>query len=216
MTYTRENPSPRFRELLGFYAQMHSEGDQSIDIPADKMFDGRSLGVHVGTIRALLKRFRAKTLLDYGAGKAKHYEKTMFSLPDGRKVTGLRDLWSLHKIRLYDPGYAPHAEYPTGSFDAVICTDVLEHIPEQDLDWVIGDLFGFARSVVYAGVAIYPAGKLLPDGSNAHVTLKPAEWWQEKFLACRATVKSGAEFALMVERYHNDATPVIYTSFPRT
>lgn len=212
MAFTRENPSPRFRELLDFYAQMHSEGDDAIDIPADKMFDGRSLGVHISTIRSLLKRVQARTLLDYGAGKAKHYEKTEFGLPDGRKVTGLRQLWGLQEVRLYDPGYAPHAEYPTGSFDAVICTDVLEHIPEQDLDWVIGDLFRFARSVLYAGVATYPAGKLLPDGSNAHVTLKPAEWWREKFLACRASTGSSAEFALIVERLHNDPQPVVYTS----
>ena len=216
MTYSRENPSPRFRELLGFYAQMHSEGDEATDIPADKMFDGRSLGIHISTIRSLLKRFQARTLLDYGAGKAKHYEKTEFALPDGRKVIGLRQLWNLQEVRLYDPGYAPHAEYPTGSFDAVVCTDVLEHIPEQDLDWVIGDLFRFARSIVYAGVASYPAGKLLPDGSNAHVTLKPAEWWLDKFHACRTASQSKAEFALVVERGHNDPKPTVFVSFQPT
>src|SRR5690606_29055067 len=176
MAYTRDNPSPRFRELLGFYTRMHSEGDDAADIPAGEMFDGRSLGIHISTIRSLLKKVEARTLLDYGAGKAKHYETSEFSLPDGRKVRGLRELWNLEQVRLYDPGYAPHAGYPAGVFDAVICTDVLEHIPEQDLDWVISDLFGFAQRLVYAGVANYPAGKLLPDNSNAHVTLKPAEW----------------------------------------
>lgn len=216
MTFSRDNPSPRFRELIGFYAQLHDGGDATIDIPPQEMFDGRSLGIHVGTIRALLKRSRAKTLLDYGAGKAKHYEKTEFALPDGRKVTGLRDLWQLHRITLYDPGYAPHATYPTGTFDAVICTDVLEHIPEQDLDWVIGDLFGFARNLVYAGVANYPAGKMLPDGSNAHVTLKPAEWWIEKFAACHAASGSAAEYAVIVERHHNDPQPIVHTSFSRS
>jgi hypothetical protein len=214
MTYSRENPSPRFRELLGFYARMHSEGDQTIDIPAEEMFDGRSLSTHISTIRSLLKRFGARTLLDYGAGKAKHYDKTEFALSDGRKVTGLRSLWNLDEVRLYDPGYEPNAGYPTGTFDAVICTDVLEHIPEQDLDWVISDLFGFARSLVYAGVATYAAGKLLPDGSNAHVTLKPAEWWLDKFQACRAASESKAEFALLVERLHNDPKPAVFISFP--
>src|SRR5690606_14921026 len=141
------------------------------------------------------------------------YEKTVFSLGDGRKVTGLRDLWKLHKIRLYDPGYPPHAEYPTGLFDAVICTDVLEHIPEQDLDWVIGDLFGFAQHIVYAGVAICPAGKLPPAGSTAHVTLRPADWWREKFQACRAASQSKAEFALVVESFHNGPGSAIFTSF---
>lgn len=213
MTFSRENPSPRFRELIGFYAQMHSAGDAAKDVAAAEMFDGRSLSVHVVTIRSLLKRFGARTLLDYGAGKAKHYESTVFGLPDGSKVTGLRKLWRLDEVTLYDPGHAPYAAYPTGTYDAVICTDVLEHIPEQDLDWVIGDLFGFARSFLYAGVAIYPAGKILPDGSNAHVTLKPVEWWIDKFTACRSATASPAEFALIVERGHNDPQPAVHTSF---
>lgn len=213
MPYTRENPSPRFRELLAFYATMHAEGDQSIDVPAEKMFDGRSLATHIGTIRSLLKRFGCSTLLDYGAGKAKHYETTVFNLSDGRQVTGLRQLWNLRDVRLYDPGYPPHSEYPSGRFDAVICTDVLEHIPEQDLDWVIGDLFAFAGKIVFGGIAIYPAGKLLPDGSNAHVTLKPPEWWLEKFLACRAASGSTAEFALIIEKSPNDPKPAIFVSF---
>lgn len=213
MTYSRDNPSPRFRELLGFYAQMHSEGDLSIDTPAEKMFDGRSLTPHVYRIRDLLKKFRARTLLDYGAGKAKHYERTVFTLPDGQRLTGLRKLWKLRQLRLYDPGYAPLAEYPSGVFDAVVCTDVLEHIPEEDLDWVIGDLFGFTRLMLYAGVAVYPATKILPDGTNAHVTVKPAEWWLEKFIKCRATVNPQTEFVLVVERGHNDNNPQVLATF---
>ena len=34
---------------------------------------------------------------------------------------------------------------------------------------------------VFATAATKPAGKVLPNGMNAHATVKPKEWWQELF-----------------------------------
>ena len=62
----------------------------------------------------------------------------------------------------------------------MICTDVLEHITEEDIPWVLDKLFRHARHFVYAVAACYPAKKLLPDGQNAHCTLQPPEWWREQ------------------------------------
>jgi hypothetical protein len=212
MTWSRQSPSPRYTELLGYYSQLHAGGDAALEVPADKMFDGRSLSTHITTIRSELKRFSARTLLDYGAGKAKHYENTVFELP-GRQVKGLKALWKLDEIRLYDPGHAPNAVLPTGQFDAVICTDVLEHIPQEDLDWVVAELFGFARRFVYAGIATYPAGKLLPNGDNVHVTLQPASWWIALFHRVRAATGSAAEFALVIETAPRDPAPQVFASY---
>jgi len=36
---------------------------------------------------------------------------------------------------------------------------------------------------VYANIASYPAQKTLPNGENAHCTIRPAEWWLEKIRA---------------------------------
>jgi len=36
--YNRENPSPRFRELLDLYRHMHSEGEPSLGVPPDQTF----------------------------------------------------------------------------------------------------------------------------------------------------------------------------------
>ena len=33
---------------------------------------------------------------------------------------------------------------------------------------------------MFANVACYPAMKHLPNGENAHCTVRPADWWQEQ------------------------------------
>lgn len=57
-------------------------------------------------------------------------------MPDGRKINGLKDIWRVDSITLYDPGYEPYSTLPVGDFDGVICTDVLEHCPEEDIPWI--------------------------------------------------------------------------------
>lgn len=212
MAYSRQSPSPRYTELLGYYAEMHDEGEVQRGKSAEKTFDGRSLAVHINGIRRVTKHFGAKTLLDYGSGKAKFYEDTVFQLPD-RQVTGLKALWGLDEVRLFDPGYAPYAAIPEGRYDVVVCTDVLEHIPEEDLPWVIDELFSYANQVVYASVAIYAAAKILPNGENAHVTLRPVEWWTNLFEASRGKAGRDVQYALVIERRFSDPEPPIITSF---
>ena len=56
-----------------------------------------------------------------------------------------------------------------------------EHCPEQDLPWIVDELFTYAKKFVFASVAGYPAGKLLPNGENAHCTQLDAAWWKNLF-----------------------------------
>jgi hypothetical protein len=80
----------------------------------------------------------------------------------------------------------PFSEAPKQKFDGVVCTDVLEHCPEEDIGWIIEDLFGYATRFVFATVACYPASKHLPSGENAHVTIRSPEWWEVPFAAAAA------------------------------
>jgi hypothetical protein len=70
---------------------------------------------------------------------------------------------------------------PGNSFDGVISTDVLEHCPEDDLPWIVQELFDLADKFVFASIAGYPARKKLPDGENAHCTVRPLSWWTQLF-----------------------------------
>ncbi len=179
--YSRQSPSPRFQELARLYRQMHEQGDAVNNIPAEQTFQGISLPPQADVVRQLIQHFQAKSLLDYGCGKALAYGLAEFTLPDGSKQTGLRAFWGIDDITLYDPGYAPYSALPTGRYDVVISTDVLEHVCEEDLDWVIGEIFGYAKKAVYCTVACYPARKSLPNGENAHVTLQQPDWWKAVF-----------------------------------
>lgn len=131
--YSRMNPSPRFRALVEMYRTMHQEGEQTHGIAPEKTFDGRSLLPHTLTIRDLVGKLGAKTLLDYGAGKGTLYNMRNLKTPTGEVFADLRSYWNLAAITLYDPGHAPYSTYPTGRFDAVISTDVLEHVPAEDI-----------------------------------------------------------------------------------
>jgi hypothetical protein len=215
MTYSRANPSPRYRQLMEFYTQLHDGGDPEHDIPAEQMFSGHSLLPHVNFLKKLFDGLAVRSVLDYGAGKADVYRDVAFKLPDGTKVRGVQPYWGVDEVALYDPGYAPYATLPDRRFHAVICTDVMEHIPEQDLDWVIDELFDHAERLVYACISTYPARKVFPDGSNVHVTLKEAGWWQALFAARKAALQSAADFVLVVYGSKADKKPVVLTSFAK-
>lgn len=184
--YTRERPSPRFTELLEQYRAMHRNGDPAKGIAAKQMFDGRSLAPHIRHIKALIARTGASTILDYGSGKGRQYLPIEIAEGGAVRWNSIQAYWGVSAIKCYDPGYEPLAALPQGKFDGVVCTDVLEHCPEQDLGWIVGELFAFADRFVYANVACYPAAKTLPNGENAHCTIRPVDFWRELFEAAGA------------------------------
>lgn len=124
-------------------------------------------------IAGLVKQFKAKTLLDYGCGAGDQWKQPHRM----HRELGLR--W--FDVRLYDPAFPDHDEKPWGKFDGVLCSDVLEHVPEAEVDALVATLFGHARHFVWASVCCRPAKKAFPDGTNLHVTLQPMEWWREVF-----------------------------------
>lgn len=174
----RAGATDRYRQLVELYKDMHTRGDTINGIPADKTFDGRSLVAHLPRIGEVAREFGARTILDYGCGKGLSYNGTV-TLADGTVVESVQALWGVDAITLYDPGYAPYSAMPEGTFDGVVSTDVLEHCPEEDIDWIVGEMFGFARSFVYLTISCRLAVKHLPNGENAHITVKSPEWWSD-------------------------------------
>ena len=177
--FSRDNPSPRYRELLDLYRHMHAEGDRLNRISSEQTFDGRSLYPHLQTIQDLSRKFGAKSLLDYGCGKGQAYRGEI-TLPDGSTVASLRELWGVDDIGLYDPGYSPYSDRPAGPFDGVVSTDMLEHCPEDDIEWIMADMFEYSREFLFCTISCRPAVKRLPTGENAHITIKSPDWWRER------------------------------------
>jgi hypothetical protein len=184
--YSRTNPSPRFQQLVDMYRHMHVEGAESSGLAAEETFPGISLAPQVGRIKRMIEATGAQNILDYGAGKGQLYDRRDLKTASGETIESVQDFWDVDFVHLYDPGYAPFSKLPEGTFDGVICTDVLEHCPEEDLPWLIGELFGYAGRFVFMTIASYPAVKVLPNGENAHVTIRSAEWWRDVIVGVAA------------------------------
>ena len=175
--YSYGDPSPEYRDMVRMYEVMHAEGASLAKKSAKQTFPGKSLLEHVPNIGEMVRRTGANSILDYGAGKALGYQARDLPLPGGGTAPSIQEYWGVESIAFYDPGYEPYSARPERSYDGVISTDVLEHITEPDVPWVVEEMFGMAKRFVYANVACYPAVKCLPNGRNAHCTVKPPSWW---------------------------------------
>jgi len=178
--YREDNPSPRFHELIAAYRQLHEQGSPEHGIAAASMFPGQSLGEHLVALLEVTGKYGVRTMLDYGCGKAMLYQPVNDMRLGDRKASCVQELLGVDAT-LFDPGFRPYAEKPGGRFDLVVSTDVLEHCSEADLPWIIDELFAYARKYVFANVACYPARKLLPNGENAHCTIRDTRWWDDLF-----------------------------------
>jgi hypothetical protein len=162
------------------YRDLHLNGERRLGMAAEETFSGLSMPATASRIRKLIVEHKARTVLDYGAGKGMQYGPLSIKMPSGQEFTRIRDFWGVDSIVCYDPAFPPFSELPTGKFDGVITTDMMEHCPEEDLPWIIGEIFGFANRFVFGNIASYPALKHLPNGENAHCTVRPVEWWESQ------------------------------------
>jgi len=178
MSYSRAHPSSRYLELQNLYRTMHERGESFLGIPPEQTFPGSSLRPQAERIKRLIVQTGALAVLDYGSGKGRQYESNAIREDAGKAWPSVIDFWGVDEVVCYDPCYAPYCKLPSGTFDGVICTDVLEHCPEEDIPWIIEEIFSYATRFVFANVACYPARKRLPTGENAHCTIRPVEWWR--------------------------------------
>ena len=181
MTYRRAHPSPRNTELVALYRQMHVEGERFLGRTPEETFPGSALLPQVKRVKRMVVATGAQNVLDYGCGKGRQYDMRNVNILGDGVWESVQDYWDVDFVHCYDPSYQPFSALPVGTFDGVICTDVLEHCPEADMGWIVDELFAYATRFVFANVACYPAEKRLPSGENAHITLKPMAWWEGLF-----------------------------------
>jgi 2-polyprenyl-3-methyl-5-hydroxy-6-metoxy-1,4-benzoquinol methylase len=126
-------------------------------------------------VMALVKKYRAGSVLDYGCGR-------------GALGRVLREkLSGAVRVSEYDPAIPGKDGMPLFA-DLVVCTDVLEHIEPDCLDAVLRHLRALARKAVLVVVALVDTANVLPDGRNAHLIIRPANWWRKRAGAVGFTV----------------------------
>ncbi len=129
-------------------------------------FRGLTTLIFADHIKEMVKKHGVKTMLDYGCGQGVQYGKDL----------DLAEKWGV-TVEQYDPVVPEYSELPDSTFDMVICVDVLEHIPEEELKGVLTEIFSKATKCVFLTVCPRAAKKTLPDGRNCHLTIKPLSWW---------------------------------------
>lgn len=111
---------------------------------------------------------RPITLLDYGAG-------------NGDMVDAMNDIFKICTADGYDPFHDRWAgKEDVAVHDIVLCTDVMEHVEEQCVENTIRWIANHSRYGAMFVICVEQAFKHLPNGQNAHVTIKNAYWWRQK------------------------------------
>jgi hypothetical protein len=189
-SYSRAQPSPRYTSLLAEYKSMHS-GSETV-------FAGGSLAEHLPEIKKLVAETGSKTILDYGSGKGLLHKQRNFPLKNVGQISSVADYLGIDSVSCYDPAVPEFSNFPAAQFDGVISTDALEHVPEEDMYWVVGEMFTAARKFVFANVASFPAKKTLPSGENAHATQRGPAWWTN-FLREISANRPSVRYLFLVE-----------------
>lgn len=122
----------------------------------------------VPMIAPLLNRFPADiTMLDFGCGRGTFRPAMLALRPDAI-------------ITEYDPGVRGKDELRWVPVDYVVCTDVMEHVEEKYVDETLQVLNFLAIGGIFFNIDTALSKSCLPDGSNTHLTIKPAKWWTDK------------------------------------
>lgn len=157
-------PKPAEKAILGVtrpelisaeYARLNAQLHQ------ENLAYGVGGGKHAPTVLKLAESIKTQSVLDYGCGKG--YLAKAIPYP----------IWE------YDPAIPGKQESPRPA-DLVICTDVLEHIEPEKLNFVLDDLRRCTLKVAYLVIHTGPAGKTLPDGRNTHLLQHSHHWWSKK------------------------------------
>jgi len=161
-----DNGDERIQYLIDQYATFHAGSGYG---PGDSLLRGPEAW-SFGMLLDLLDENDCKTVIDYGCGK-------------GVLVDLLNDYAEGEKYKAYgyDPAIPEYENVPKDvEFDALLCLDVLEHIPEEHMDEFFASLRDFDSKAYMLNICCKLAKQLLPDGTNPHVTVKNYGWWREK------------------------------------
>jgi hypothetical protein len=125
----------------------------------NKSWAGYDVVKYQNKIHDLVNRYRAKTILDYGCGKGLQYSEPLpYGAGPGEELP--QDQWQTFdqylgvSVYCYDPCVEEFEipPPPDAKFDGVICTQVLNSIPDADMPWVRDTLERHATKFCFIGL----------------------------------------------------------------
>jgi len=164
--------SAKGRELIGLYERMVREGYERADRErVDDAFGDFELRAYKAHLLELFDEHGVASVLDYGCGGS-DWRAAGFDEATGQSAF---DYFKLQQVYRYEPARGIDERREA---DCVVSFDVLEHVFVSDVPAVLRDMFSCAGRLLVLNVACYPAAARLPNGENAHVTVRPPLWWK--------------------------------------
>jgi uncharacterized protein len=127
-------------------------------------------------LRTLLARTQARSILDYDAD-------------DGicrAAIDGLPDADRQALAVTSTDGIGARTEPPAGGFDVVACTSLLERLSDEDIPWVLDELFRCARRAVYVRVNVRLRASRAGSVPRLDRPRHGADWWLARIEATAA------------------------------
>lgn len=164
--------SKKGQELIKMYEKMTREGyDRTDQQRVDIAFSDFELRAYRTQILSIFNNHSISTVLDYGCGGS-DWRSGDFDEASGQSAI---EYFKLQNAYRYEPARDIDERQLV---DCVISFDLLEHIFISDVPAVLRDIFSYATKLIVLNVACYPAAAKLPNGENAHVTVRHPFWWK--------------------------------------
>jgi hypothetical protein len=164
--------SDKGKELVELYERMAEQGYERADhTHVEVAFSDFELRPYRASLRACFQAHSISTVLDYGCGGS---DWELQGFDEGTQSSAI-DYFGLDEAYRYEPARNIDERQPV---DCVVSFDVLEHVFVSDVPKVIRDMFSYAKKLLILNVACYPAAARLPNGENAHITVRPPLWWK--------------------------------------
>ena len=162
--------SEKGQRLVDMYSEM-AENGYATKIGSDikDAYNSFELRKIRDVIKNKFTQYNVKTVLDYGCGGSD------WNAPGFVNGISAVEFFGLRAVRRYEPARDIDER---ASVDCVVCFDVLEHVYVSDVAAVLRDILSHANKLVILNVACYEANALLPNGENAHITVRNPHWWK--------------------------------------
>lgn len=120
----------------------------------------------------------ARTALDFGCGNG-HAVRAMRAA--GHEWFGLEYSQAAFDKYLAEPWFfvGETTQFADRQFDLLYSTEVLEHVPPDNVEEVIADLARITDRYMFLTISLRPSSQ----NNRFHCTLRPRAWWEERFVA---------------------------------
>ena len=139
-------------DLINKYRQLHMEKKYGVTSPQ-----------YIKEIQKVVDKYSVDSVLDYGCGQS-HLIDELENIPNRYR---------------YDPAIIGIDVLSTDVVDLVICTDVMEHIPKEEVDKTLHQIREVGRRG-YFQIALFQHGGRFDDGEPLHCTVESRDWWREQ------------------------------------